>query len=141
MHKTACVWLIAGMIAIGIGATAPSAQDGRGRGAGGGQGQPAAGGGRGTAAKPPALFFRESFSDDKVQFMARPLKTSDVTNATLELKMYGPGTVVKPDHESGIELDSAMPDPVTGTGLVSWVWTGMAEGNWAITLRDKDNFV
>jgi hypothetical protein len=73
--------------------------------------------------------------------MARPLKTTDVTNPMLELKMYGPGSVVKPDHESGIELDSANPDPVTGTGLVSWVWTGMTEGPWAVTLRDKDNFV
>ena len=71
--------------------------------------------------------------------MVRNLKTTDVTNPTFELKMYGPGTVVNPSHESGIELDFASPDPVTGTGGVSWVWTGMAEGNWAITLKDKEN--
>src|SRR5690242_9040808 len=141
MYKTAFVWLTAGVLAAAVGAGTLIAQDGRGRGAGGGQGQAAPGGGRGTAAKPPSLFFRESFSDDKTQFMARPLKTTDVTNPTLELKMYGPGSVVKPDHESGIELDSATPDPVTGTGLVSWVWTGMTEGTWAVTLRDKENFV
>jgi len=132
--------LTAGVIALGVGTVA---QEGRGgRGAGGAQG---AGGGQGAgraaapAPKPPALLFRESFSDDK-PFMVRNLKTTDVTNPNFELKMYGPGTVVNPGHESGIELDFATPDPVTGTGGVSWVWTGMAEGNWAITLRDKENF-
>ena len=136
MRNTIVLVLTAALLALGIG----------GREGGGAQAADAAAvsrqGGRGAAAaRPPALFFRESFSDDKTLFMARPLQTTDVTNPTLELKMYGPGAVVNPDRESGIELDSANPDPVTGTGLVSWVWTGMTEGPWVVTLRDKDNFV
>ena len=91
-------------------------------------------------AKPIPLFFRESFNDDKAIFKARPLATTDVTNANLELKMYGPGSPAKPDHESGIELDSGA-DPLIAGANVSWVWTGMAEDNWAVTLRDKQNYV
>jgi len=140
MRRTTFVLMTAGMLALGAGLFAGQAQEGRGgRGAGG---SPPAGqaGGRGAAPMPPPLFFRESFSDDKTLFMARPLKTTDVTNPNLELKMYGPGSVVKPDHESGIELDSAA-DPLVAGANVSWVWTGMTEGNWAVTLRDKVNFV
>jgi hypothetical protein len=85
------------------------------------------------------LFFRESFSDDKEIKPVRPLAATDVTNPNLELKMYGPGAPAKPDHESGLELESAV-DPVTGRN-VSWIWTGMAEGTWAVTVRDKANYV
>ena len=140
MRRTLFVLLVAGVVGLGVSPRAQQAPEGRG-GRGGGTAAAAPAAARGPAAKPPALFFHESFSDDKVQFMARPIKTTDVANANLELKLYGPGSVVKPDHESGIELDSASPDPVTGTGLVSWVWTGMTEGNWAVTLRDKTNYV
>jgi hypothetical protein len=139
MRRTSFVLLAAATLALGIGATAQQAQEGRGgRGAGGAQpAAPAAG--RGPAAPPP-LFFRESFNDDKTTFTARPLAATDVTNPNLELKMYGPGAPAKPDHESGIELDFG-DDPLIQGAKVSWVWTGMAEGPWAVTLRDKQNFV
>jgi hypothetical protein len=134
--------LAAGVMALGVSVfaqQAPAPAGRGGRGAGGAQGQ-AAPAGRGAAAPvtPIPLFFRETFSNGP-QFMARPIVVTDVTSPDRELKLYGPGAPAKPDHESGIELDSGI-DPVTGN-LVTWVWTGMTEDNWAVTVRDKQNYV
>ena len=64
------------------------------------------------------------------------MAATDVTNPNLELKMYGPGAPAKPDHESGLELESAV-DPVTGrtTKLLTekddaWVNLDQAVPRW-----------
>ena len=56
-----------------------------------------------------------------------------------ELKLYGPGAMSKPTHESGLQLDSAI-DAVTGNPM-TWVWTGATEATWALTVRDKRYYV
>ncbi len=138
MRRIAHILLVIGLLAIAFNSYAQQpAPAGRGTA----PAAPAAGRGAAPAPPPPSLFFHESFSDDKAAFMARPLAVTDVANKNLELKMYGPGAPAKPDHESGIELDSAASDPLVPGRIVTWVWTGMTEGNWAVTLRDKQNYV
>ena len=127
MHKRVFVQSIVAAVAVQVMLAAPQAPAGRG------------GAGAAPVLKPPPLFFRESFNDDKATISARPLLTTDVTNPNLELKMYGPGAPAKPDHESGLQLYVAN-DAMSG-GIISWVWSGMTEGNWAVTVRDKRNLV
>jgi hypothetical protein len=95
--------------------------------------QPAA-----PALKPPPLFFRESF---KARGTTSPenLFPANAANANLELKQYGAGSIVHPDRESGLQIYTQQ-DPLSGT-TINFFWSGMAEGSWAVTLRDKANFV
>ena len=58
-----------------------------------------------------------------------------VSNPNLELKLYGPG-IGGADIEHGLNINTrSEPDNV------AFVWSGMTEGNWTVTLRDKNNFV
>jgi hypothetical protein len=95
------------------------------------------------AQQPPkkvSLVFRETFKG-KAQVAPTEvnLTTAGAANPNLELKLYGGGAKPQPDHESGLHLLSQA-DPLTGDE-VSYVWSGVTEGNWAVTLRDKTNYV
>jgi hypothetical protein len=89
--------------------------------------QPAAagarGGGRGAAAQPPQLIFREEW---KGATAVVPMTPGGLSNPGLELKMYGVG---KEDFN------------VTSEGNVSHIWTGLCESSCALTLKPKDNYV
>jgi hypothetical protein len=76
----------------------------------------------------PPLFFRESWKDPGVQ--ETPVRQEHLENANLELKLYGPGSVdVRIVHHQ-----SPKDDP-------TYIWSGSAPANWALTLRDPKNFV
>jgi hypothetical protein len=76
----------------------------------------------------PALFFRESWKDPGVQ--ETPVKQEHVLSPNLELRMYGPGALdVRIVHHR-----SPKDDP-------TYIWSGSAPANWALTLRDRDNYV
>jgi hypothetical protein len=87
----------------------------------------------------PPLFFREGWKnpngtgptcadcDPKVQVNIRP---DLVENPSLELRTYGPGK----NEVQVVHHDSPKDDP-------SFIWTGMTTGNWAVALRDKNNYV
>lgn len=90
------------------------------------------------ALKPAPLFFRETF---KARGTVSPenVTADNAVNPNLQLKLYGRGSIVDPSHESGLQVYSQQ-DPLSGAGI-NFVWSGMTEGNWAITLRDKNNYV
>lgn len=74
----------------------------------------------------PSLFFREDWKEIPPE---DPITQKHVDNDNLILSLYGPGKegVRKSNH------DHPEDDPF-------YVWSGMCSGNWAITLKDKNNF-
>jgi hypothetical protein len=89
-----------------------------------------------TASQPP-LFFREGWNGRKVEGVA-PLNQDSVENPNLLLRLYGPGTY-SPGRDSETTLNVNIRK--LGDEGSSIVWSGMAEGNWAVTLRHKENYV
>jgi hypothetical protein len=76
----------------------------------------------------PSLFLRETWKDPGVQ--ETPVKPEHLTNPNLELKLYGSGSAdVRIVHHQ-----SPKDDP-------TYIWSGSAPANWALTLRDKNNYV
>ncbi len=69
----------------------------------------------------PGLFFREDWKETPA---ATPVTQDHVANPDLVLTVYGPGSEgVKKSHH-----DQPADDPY-------YVWSGTAEGNWAVTLH------
>ena len=91
-------------------------------------------------AKPVPLFFRETFKAPPVASEDVVFTTAHAANPNLEVKLYGPGSKPTPGVESGLLLVNRG-DGLPGSDVVSWVWSGMTLGNWAVTLRDKNNYV
>jgi hypothetical protein len=84
--------------------------------------------GRGAAAPPP-LFFKETWQITGPAHAIAPGENV-VTNANLELKLYGPSAnAADPDKRIWIST------PPTN------IWTGMTTTPFAATLRDKQNYV
>jgi hypothetical protein len=78
---------------------------------------------------PPPLFFKESW---QLNGPAHAIAAGEnvLTNANLELKLYGPSaTAADPDKRIWI------------SGPPSNIWTGMCTTPFAATLRDKTNYV
>ncbi len=83
--------------------------------------------GRGNA--PPPLFFKEAWQINGPAHAIAPGENV-LTNASLELKLYGPSaTAADPDKRIWIST------PPTN------IWTGMTTTPFAATLRDKANYV
>jgi hypothetical protein len=76
----------------------------------------------------PSLFFRETWKDPEVQ--ERKVVQSDLTNLSLELKLYGPANI----DVRIVKHASPEDDP-------SYIWSGSSPEPWALTLRDKKNYV
>jgi len=75
----------------------------------------------------PGLFFREDWKEIPA---AKPVTQQHVNNPDLTLARYGPGEAgIKKSHH-----DSPPDDPW-------YVWSGEAEGNWAVSLRHKHAWV
>ena len=88
---------------------------------------------RGATVVPrPPVFFHEAWKKTQgTKVMAQEW----VSNPNLELKLYGPGAGGN-DIEHTLNINTrGEPDNV------AFVWSGMTEGNWALTLRDKNNYV
>jgi hypothetical protein len=75
----------------------------------------------------PDLFFREDFAETPAE---TPITQRHLSNDALELALYGPGAdlIKKSNHDQPVD------DPF-------YVWSGQAEGNWAVTLRNPDSYV
>ena len=75
----------------------------------------------------PGLFFREDWKEIP---MATPVTQEHVAHPDLTLALYGPGREgIRKSHH-----DTPADDPY-------YIWTGLCNGNCAITLRHKDSFV
>ena len=99
--------------------------------------------GQNVPAKPKtvSLLFRETFKGRAPGAPAQiPLTEQHAVNANLELKLYGPGAKAAPDHESGLLLNNADDEARPGEN-VSYIWSGVAEGQWAVMLKEKTNFI
>jgi len=84
--------------------------------------------GRG-AASPPPLFFKEAWQINGPAHAIAPGENV-LTNANLELKLYGPSAAAA-DPDKRIWIST----PPTN------IWTGMTTTPFAATLRDKSNYV
>lgn len=74
----------------------------------------------------PPLFFREDWKETEA---ATPVTQAHVANPDLILTVHGPGRAgVKKSHH-----DKPADDPY-------YIWSGTAEGNWAVSLRHKAAF-
>jgi hypothetical protein len=89
-----------------------------------------------TASQPP-LFFRVGWNGRKIEGVA-PLNQDSVENPKLVMQLYGPGTY-SPGRDSETTLNVNVRK--LGDEGSSIVWSGMAEGNWAVTLKHKDSYV
>ena len=78
---------------------------------------------------PPPLFFKEAWQITGPAHAIAPGENV-LTNANLELKLYGPSaTAADPDKRIWISTP-----PIN-------IWTGMTTTPFAATLRDKENYV
>ena len=85
-----------------------------------------------------SLLFREDF---KAGPAGQVQLTQDaLTNPNLELKVYGPGSRPGTGRDSGLLLGNEG-DPTNQGELVSVVYTGVAEANWAVMLKDRNNYL
>lgn len=75
----------------------------------------------------PTLFFRESWRE--IPF-ATPITQEHVANEDLLLSLHGPGAenIRKSHHSRPVD------DPY-------YVWSGLCEGNWAVSLKNRDYYV
>ncbi|WP_236974931.1 hypothetical protein [Membranihabitans maritimus] len=75
----------------------------------------------------PGLFFREDFKETPAEI---PIDQQHISNPDISLHLYGPGAdVIKKSHH-----DTPADDPY-------YVWSGLCEGNWAVTLSHKSSNV
>jgi len=75
----------------------------------------------------PELFFREDWKEIPAEI---PVTQEHVMNKNLLLHLYGPGKdVIKKSHH-----DQPADDPY-------YIWSGLCEGNWLVTLEHQDKFV
>ncbi|MFC2125931.1 hypothetical protein ACFLU5_14095 [Bacteroidota bacterium] len=75
----------------------------------------------------PGLFFREDFKEIPEEI---PITQEHISNPDLLISLYGKGAdVIKKSHH-----DTPADDPY-------YVWSGLCEGNWAVTLKHKSKYV
>ncbi len=85
-----------------------------------------------------SLLFREDFKEGPAGQVQ--LTQDAVTNPNLDLMVYGPGSKPGVGRDSGLLLGNEG-DPTNPGELVSVVYTGVAEGTWAVMLKHKNNFL
>ncbi len=80
----------------------------------------------------PPLFLRESWKDplDTDGKQEPTVRQDHLENSNLELKLYGP-----PNIDIRVVRHAAPKDDPT------YLWSGSSPVNWALTLRDKKNYV
>ncbi len=75
----------------------------------------------------PGLFFREDWKETPEEI---PVTQNHVANPDLVLSLHGPGkSVIKKSHHA-----KPADDPY-------YVWSGLCQGNWAVSLRHKGAMV
>ena len=75
----------------------------------------------------PDLFFREDWKESPAEI---PVTQEHLANETLKLTLYGPGAVEIKKSNHDVPID----DPF-------YVWSGLPQGNWAVTLKKTGKLV
>jgi hypothetical protein len=71
----------------------------------------------------PEVFFREDFKESPAEI---PVTQDHIANPNLIITLYGPGAeVIKKSHH-----DTPADDPF-------YIWSGLCEGNWAVSLKHR----
>jgi hypothetical protein len=93
------------------------------------------------------LFFREGWNGRKAPGTL-PMNQADVANPNLVLQLYGPGANGPArDPENTLNVNVREPGGRGGGGAnadpesLSFIWSGMSEGNWAVTLKHRNSYV
>ena len=75
----------------------------------------------------PSIFFREDWKEIPA---STPVTQDHVSNQNLKLNLYGLGrdSIRKSHHDQPID------DPY-------YIWSGLCQNNWAVTLKDVDHYV
>ena len=94
----------------------------------------------------PPVFFHEGWKKPGGPDPRRILGQEWVSSPNLELKLYGPGTKGRGlEHQDDDNLKRFAGSLIVNVrgepDNLAFIWSGFAEGNWALTLRDKNNFV
>ena len=76
----------------------------------------------------PQLFLRETWKDPEIQ--ERKVIQADIVSPQLILKLYGPPTI----DVRIVKHTSPKDDP-------SYIWSGSSPQPWALTLKDREQFV
>jgi hypothetical protein len=92
----------------------------------------------GKAPKSTTMLFREDFKPGKVGEVQ--LNQDALTNPNLLIKLYGPGSKPGDADQSGLLLSNEQ-DPTNPGQTESIVWTGVVQANWAVLLKDKNNYL
>ena len=75
----------------------------------------------------PEVFFREDFKETAAEI---PVTQDHIANSDLKISLYGPGAgVIKKSNH-----DNPSDDPF-------YIWSGLCEGNWALTLKHNSKNV
>src|SRR5687767_235139 len=86
-----------------------------------------------------SLIFREDFKTGAVGSQVQ-LTQDAIVDPNVELKTYGPGGRPGVGRDSGLLLGQEEDPPNPGK-LMSIVYTGVAQGSWAVMLRDRNNYL
>ena len=92
----------------------------------------------GKAYSGTSLLFREDFPSEGFRHAA--LTQERVASPNLELKMYGPGGESGDGETFGIRL-SYEEDHIYPGEMASMVYSGVAQGSWAVMLKDTNNYL
>src|SRR5262245_33890812 len=93
------------------------------------------------APKTAKLIYRETFAGPQPgRANSTALKSTDTDNPNVVMTLLGPGANAKPDHESGLLMNQGDDEAKPGTNM-SFIWSGVTEGNWAVMLKDKNNLL
>ncbi len=80
-----------------------------------------------NAQERPKLFFREDFKEIPEEI---PVTQNHIANTNLLISLYGKGAnLIKKSHH-----DTPYDDPY-------YIWSGLCQDNWAVTLKHKSKFV
>ncbi|MEQ9437846.1 MAG: hypothetical protein RIG62_02320 [Cyclobacteriaceae bacterium] len=80
-----------------------------------------------SAQERPDIFFREDFKETPAEI---PVSQEHIANEDVIISLYGPGaSVIKKSHH-----DTPADDPY-------YLWSGLCEQNWAVTLKHKSGHV
>ena len=84
------------------------------------------------------MLFREDFKTGVPNDLT--FGQDSLTNSNLQLDLYGPGAKPGKDPKTGLRLDNEE-DAANPGQIVSYAWSGVTGGPWAVMLKLKDSYL